>query len=335
MIGGKKFFLVWAFVLCLCACGRLDENKDTTNPGIRKGESEFEKIVFDEPGEFYDKNTIDCIFGDNGEIPCYFLLIDEGGKTRIKFYLLDLEEGWKEDSLSWLDNFELQQGEKLKSLFADSLNNFYAYVSNDQRMGKLYCFSDNVQRRSLDIGKVFEVYPELDFFTVHVTYDDRLAFFFTDSDNPYWNDAMDKVVIYDPITETVVGKNEEIDPLSSVFGPENFVYYVSEAQGGIMGKNLDENIPGKFIACQGVTDDGSPRISIRNDKGYLCSSRGIYGGSFEDDEWGLLVPSEAFNKIDGKDWKVGGFMKVPGDDNEFLLSLYAEDSEKSKWVYCY
>lgn len=329
----KYIFLFWLFVLCICACEKTDESRDNTDLEIRENESGYEKIVFDEPDEFYSKHTMNCILGDNGETPCYFFLINEGENTIIKYYLFDLEEGWKEASLSWLDDFELHEGEKLKSLFMDSSKNFYAYVSSDQKIGKLYCYPENGEKRSLNIGKAFEVYPELDFFTVHITYDDKLAFFFRDDDNPEWNDAMDDVVIYDPITETVVNKNEKIDPLLSVFGPENSVYYVSAAQKGIMGKNLDENIPGRFIACQGVTDDGSARISIRDEKGYICSSEGIYGGSFDDKEWEMIFPAEIYKDIDGKDWRVSGFMKVPGDDKEFLINVY--NMEESKWVYCY
>lgn len=332
----EKHIVVFLIVLlCVCACEQPKENINVTAPAIEKNEEEFETIIFEEPDEFYAKGVVNCIFGDNGEYPCYYLLINEGKKMHIKYYLLDLKEGWKEESVPWIDKFELQAGEELDALFTDSSENYYAYVSNNQRIGMLYCYSKNMEKRTLDITKVFDVYPELDFFTLSLTNDDKLVFFFGDNDKPEWNDAMSKVVLYDPITETVIATNEKIDPLLSVFGPDNSVYYVAEAQKGIMGKNLKENIVSKFISCEGITGDGSSRITIRDDKGYLCSSKGLYGGSFDDKEWKQIIPAETYNKMDGEQWKVSGFMKVPGDDKEFLLNLYEEESGVSKWVYCY
>ncbi len=332
----KRYVTVFLMVmLSICACQQSEENKNVTAPAIEKNGEEFETIIFDEPDEFYAKGVVDCIFDDAGEYPCYYLLMKEGGKLHIKYYLFDLKEGWKEESVSWTNELELQEGESLKSLFADSSENHYAYISNDQREGKLFCYFKNGEKSSLDIKKVFDVYPELDFFTLSLTKDDKLVFFFCDNDDPEWNDAMGKVVIYDPSTETVVAANENIDPLLSVFGTNDYVYFVSEAQKGVMGKDLKENIVSRFISCQGVTGDGSSRISIRDDKGYICSSKGLYGGGFEDKEWELIVPAEKYNKVNGEQWKVSGFMKVPGDDNEFLINLYEEESGVSKWVYCY
>lgn len=332
---GKCIVVFLIVSLCVCACEQSEQDRNATAPVIEKNEDGFETMIFEEPDDFYTKDAVECIFDDNGEYPCYYLLISEGKKMRIKYYLFDLKEGWKEEPVPWIDKLELQTGEKLGALFADSSENYYAYISNNERIGKLYCYSKNIEKRTLDIRKVFDVYSELDFFTLSITNDDKLVFFFSDNENPEWNDAMSKVVLYDPITETVVATNENIDPLLSVFGPDDSVYYVTEAQKGVMGKNLKENIASTFISCEGITDDGSSRISIRDDKGYLCSSKGLYGGSFDDKEWKQIIPAETYNKVDGRQWKVSGFMKVPGDDKEFLLNLYEEESGASKWVYCY
>lgn len=335
----RKSWKVYVLFICIflfCTSCGMKKNEETTEK--TKVTSYKEKNVMydviETPDEANSKQMANMYVNVSGsEYPRMILKLIQTNSESYEYIEYQLQDDftWRRTKIAWSDKISEMSPNGIKIMVADSKGELYASAYDREKRYVLYRLSDNGEIYKLNVSEVLNTHKGVEPSTFDIINDYQLAFLFSENSEQIGGKC--DVVFYDLIEEKVLEQGSAVSD-QIIFDEEGNYYTLSFAQPIIQKYTIHDSMPNKVIQCDGISP--STMISdllISDDKGYLKTSYGIYGGKLNEEQWDnviIAVDNMYYNKEIATFQSqpllsFSSFIKVPGDDTEFFVKTFRDE----------
>ncbi len=331
-------------VLCTsCGTKQSEVTVEKTNVVSHQGDEISYDII--EPPSEIDQDRLYNMYinAREEEYPRMILkLIKEDNKTfEYIEYQLEDDFSWTRREMPWSQKVSETYEEGTETMVADSKGNLYASTTDKDNKLVILRLTEKGEAQELDLSEAENVYKDLVPTSFDIINDNQLVLFY--EEDPEQTGARTDVVIYDCVEERILDRGQTISN-DVVFDKNGNYYMVSLEQQMVQKYTIHDTLPDKVIQCDGISEIVFiSDLLIEDDKGYIKTNAGIYGGKLTDEQWSILLPIEKmyYNK-DIETFRGNplaafcSFTKVQGDDCEFFVeTLRDNDTLEFDWVHYY